>query len=141
MRCWSRKNISTSNFQISLNTLACAQYSSRTAFLACSQFASRTEAPSNGLRKYHRRERTNGGTEERTNPHSHVDFFNLIIYVSPYCCSIVCDRPISVFPQYRRVCILSSNTLKQVNRQTCNVSADSKSGLSPRSPVSESLML
>ena len=43
--------------------------------LACSQCASRTEAPSNGLRKYHRRERT----EERTNPHSHVDFLNVII--------------------------------------------------------------
>ena len=58
-------------------TVACAQGASRTSVLACSQCASRTEAPSNGLRKYHRRERTN----ERTNPHSHVDFLNLIIYV------------------------------------------------------------
>ena len=56
-------------------TVACAQCASRTAVLACSQCASRTEAPSNGLRKYHRRERT----EERTNAHSHVDFLNLII--------------------------------------------------------------
>ena len=56
-------------------TVACAQCASRTAVLACSQWASCTEAPSNGLRKYHRRERT----EERTNPHSHVDFLNLII--------------------------------------------------------------
>ena len=39
-------------------TVACAQCASRTAVLACSQCASRTEAPSNGLRKYHRRERT-----------------------------------------------------------------------------------
>ena len=64
-------------------TVACAQCASRTAVLACSQCASCTEAPSNGLRKYHRRkrtnERTNGGTGERTNPHSHVDFLNLII--------------------------------------------------------------
>ena len=36
-------------------------------------------APSNGLRKYHRRERTEERTEERTDPHSHVDFLNLII--------------------------------------------------------------
>ena len=60
-------------------TLACAQCASRTAVLPCSQCASRTEAPSNGLKKYHRRERTNGGTDERTNPHRHVDFLNLII--------------------------------------------------------------
>ena len=61
-------------------TVACAQCASRTAVLACSQCASRTDAPSNGLRKYHRRERTeerrNGGTEDS---HSHVDFLNLII--------------------------------------------------------------
>ena len=56
-------------------TVACAQCASRTAVLACSQCASRTEAPSNGLRRYRRRERT----EERTNPHSHVDFLDLII--------------------------------------------------------------
>ena len=56
-------------------TVACAQCASRTAVIACSQCASRTEAPSNGLKKYHRRERT----EERTNPHSHMDFLNLII--------------------------------------------------------------
>ena len=37
------------------------------------QCASRTEAPSNGLRKYHRRGRHDGTT------HSHVDFLNLII--------------------------------------------------------------
>ena len=39
--------------------LACAHGASvrRTAVLACAQCASRTEAPSNGLRKYHRRER------------------------------------------------------------------------------------
>ncbi len=43
--------------------------------LACWQCASCTEAPSTGLRKYHRRERT----EERRNEHSHVDFLNLII--------------------------------------------------------------
>ena len=60
-------------------TVTCAQCASRTAVLACSQCASRTEAPSNGLRKYHRRERMNERTEERTNPHSHVDFLNLII--------------------------------------------------------------
>ena len=53
-------------------TVACAQCASRTAVLACSQCASRTEAPSNGLRKYHRRERTE-------DPHSHVHFLNLII--------------------------------------------------------------
>ena len=34
---------------------------------------SRTEAPSNGLRKYHRRERHDGTT------HSHVNFLNLMI--------------------------------------------------------------
>ena len=71
-------------------TVACAQCALRTAVLACSQCASRTEAPSNGLRKYHRRERTN----ERTNPHSHVDFLNLIINVK--CISVriirVCDN-------------------------------------------------
>ena len=57
--------------------LACAHGASvqRTAVLACAQCASRTEAPSNGLRKYHRRERHDGTT------HSHVDFLNLIIYV------------------------------------------------------------
>ena len=39
--------------------LACAHGASvrRTAVLACAQCASCTEAPSNGLRKYHRRER------------------------------------------------------------------------------------
>ena len=41
--------------------------------VACAQCASRTEAPSNGLRKYHSRERHDGTT------HSHVDFLNLII--------------------------------------------------------------
>ena len=45
--------------------------------LACAQCASRTEAPSNGLRKYHRRERHDGTT------HSHVDFLNLIIDIHP----------------------------------------------------------
>ena len=73
--------------------VACAQCASRTeahcsaslrawrfsaahcsAVLACSQCASRTEAPSNGLRKFHRRERHDG-----TTTHSHVDFLNLII--------------------------------------------------------------
>ena len=50
---------------------------------------------------------------------------------------VLCAIGPSVFsPQHRRVCILSSKTLKQVNRQTYNVSADSKSGLSQRSPVS-----
>ena len=55
--------------------LACAHGASvrRTAVLACSQCASRTEAPSNGLWKYHRR--------ETTDPHSHVDFLNVIIYI------------------------------------------------------------
>ena len=43
-------------------TVACAQCALRTAVLACSQCALRTEAPSNGLRKYHRRERTNKRT-------------------------------------------------------------------------------
>ena len=33
----------------------------RTAVLACAQCVSRTEAPSNGLRKYHRRERHDDG--------------------------------------------------------------------------------
>ena len=50
-------------------TVACAQCSSHTAVLACLQCALRTEAPSNGLRKYQRTE----------DPHSHVDFLNLII--------------------------------------------------------------
>ncbi len=59
-------------------TVACAQCASCTAALACSQCASRTEAPSNGLRKYHRRERTE-------DPHSHVDFLNVIIDSSPQC--------------------------------------------------------
>ena len=55
--------------------LACAHGASvrRTPVLACAQCASRTEEPSNGLRKYHRRERHDGTT------HSHVDFLNLII--------------------------------------------------------------
>ena len=58
--------------------LACAHGASvwRTAVLACAQCASRTEAPSNGLRKYHRRERHDGTT------HSHVDFLNLIIDIT-----------------------------------------------------------
>ena len=54
---------------------------------------------------------------------------------------VLCAIGPSVFsPQYRRVWSSRYKTLKQVNRQTCDVS-DSKSGLSPRSPVSESLML
>ena len=61
--------------------LACAHGASvwRTAVLACSQCASRTEAPSNGLRKYHRRERTTTARQTTTDPHSHVDLLNLII--------------------------------------------------------------
>ena len=46
--------------------------------LACAQCSSRTEAPSNGLRKYHRRERHDGTT------HSHVDFLNLIIDINTF---------------------------------------------------------
>ena len=47
------------------------------ASLACWQCGSRTEAPPNGLKKYHRRERTDG----RTNPHS-LKFYNrYYIYV------------------------------------------------------------
>ena len=79
--------------------LACAHGASvrRTAVLACAQCASRTEAPSNGLRKYHRRERHDGATARRhdgttarrhdSTTHNHVDFLNLIVDMG---CYIIC---------------------------------------------------
>ena len=53
-----------------------------------------------------------------------------LVSVSPYCFSIVCDRPNSVFPSV--LPRLSSRTPKQVNCQTCIVSTNSKSGFSLR---------
>ena len=70
--------------------LACAHGASvrRTAVLACAQCASRTEAPSNGLRKYHRHER-------HDDPQSRglLKFNNRFIpehLSSLVCCSIFC---------------------------------------------------
>ena len=56
------------------NLLQCAS-------LACWQCGWRTEAPSKGLRKYHRRERTatRRKTARRQKTDSHVDFLNLIV--------------------------------------------------------------
>ena len=83
--------------------LACAHGASvrRTAVLACSQCASRTEAPSNGLWKYHMR--------ERTDPHSHVDLLNLIIYIGPiyiYCIYIYVDKYIYIYIIYIYIMVL-----------------------------------
>ena len=82
--------IDTSSLRASRTVvLACAHGASvrRTAVLACSQCASRTEAPSNGLRKYHRHERTTTARQTTTDPHSHVDLLNLIIdnVILPIC--------------------------------------------------------
>ena len=57
--CQTGRPVACAQCALRTAVLACAHGASvrRTAVLACAQCASRTEAPSNGLRKYHRRER------------------------------------------------------------------------------------